>query len=152
MTAKGLRTCRAALAGGAALLLPFLAAADSQLARGAAHTTLEASAHLDFKIVIPRVLSMDIADGLTDMRGAIDARGARTVAIYANSHNATLAATLPSSDRARGNVILNSAAWKVISQNALCTPGLAHAAIARPARGLAGQPSNAPVTCTASMP
>jgi hypothetical protein len=128
----------------AALLLPFLAAADSRVEGGAVRTTLEATAHLDFKIVIPRVLSMDMADGFEEVRGV------QTVAIYTNSHNATLAATVPASEQARGNIILSSAARKVIAQNASCAPG-------SPAS--TGTPANAGsrrrddrVVCTASMP
>ncbi len=114
-----LRTPRAALASCAALLLPFLAAADSQVESGSARAALKATAHLDFKIVIPPVLSMDMADSLEVVRGA------QTVAIYTNSHNATLAATLAVSDQARGNIILSSAARKIIAQNVYCAPGAA---------------------------
>lgn len=105
-----------------------------------AHATLKATAHLDFKIVIPRVLSMNMAESLDSVRGA------QTVAIYTNSHNATLAATLPVSDRARGNIILSSAARKVIAQNVYCAPGSY-------AKGAAGsRPQDDGVVCTASMP
>ena len=142
ITRKRLRTLRAALASWAALLLPFLAAADSQVEGSSARPALEATAHLDFKIIIPRVLSMDMADSLEDVRGA------QTVAIYTNSHNATLAATLAVSDQARGNIILSSAARKVIAQNVYCAPGTAAYA-----RGAAGSPPTLEtVVCTASMP
>lgn len=140
ITRKRLRFPRAALASCASLLLPFLAAADSQLEGPSPHAALKATAHLDFKIVIPRVLSMDVADSLEDVRGA------QTVAIYTNSHNATLAATLPVSDEARGNIILSSAARKVIAQNVYCAPGTS-------ARAAAGsRPLDDGVVCTASMP
>jgi hypothetical protein len=143
LTSKGRRPSRAALASCAALFLPFLAAADSRVQGTAARATLEATAHLDFKIIIPRVLSMDMADGPDEVRGA------QTVAIYTNSHNATLAATIPASDRARGNIILNSAARKIIAQNAVCAPGT-------PAAGTwvspAARRQNDRVVCTASMP
>jgi hypothetical protein len=138
---KHLRTPRAVLASCAALLLPFLAAADSRVEGSSAHAALKTTAHLDFKIVIPRVLSMDVADSLEDVRGT------QTVAIYTNSHNATLAATLPASDQARGNIILSSAARKVIAQNVYCTPGT------EAARTPAGvRPPHDTVVCTASMP
>ena len=139
---KRLRTPRAALASCAALLLPFLAAADSQVESGSARAALKATAHLDFKIVIPPVLSMDMADTLEVVRGA------QTVAIYTNSHNATLAATLAVSDQARGNIILSSAARKVIAQTVYCAPGAA--VRAGGAEGSRRQGDG--VICTASMP
>jgi hypothetical protein len=132
---QGLRAARPSLAS-AALLLPLLAAADSQVQTGAARATLRATAHLDFRIVIPRVLSLDLASGVESVRGA------QTVAIFTNSHNVTLAATVHASDEARGNIILNAAARKVIAQNAACMPGLSRAAAA----------SASGVICTASMP
>jgi hypothetical protein len=142
MIRKRLRTPRAALASCAALLLPFLASADSQMEGSSAHAALKAEAHLDFKIVIPRVLSMDIDDSFEGVHGG------QTVAIYTNSHNATLAATLPVSEQARGNIILSSAARKVIAQNVYCAPGTAPYA-----RVLTKSPPNhEPVVCTASMP
>jgi hypothetical protein len=134
---KRRRASRAALASCAALLLPFFAAADSQVEGSSGRGALRATAHLDFKIVIPRVLSMDMADGLEAPRGA------QTVSIFTNSHNATLAATAPASDFARGNVILSSAARKVISQSVDCAPG-APPSRARMADGL--------LICTASQP
>jgi hypothetical protein len=142
ITRKRLGIRRASLASCAALLLPFLASADSQVVGSSARAAVKATAHLDFKIVIPRVLSMDMADSLEDVRGA------QTVAIYTNSHNATLAATLAASDQARGNIILNSAARKVIAQNVHCAPGAA--SYARVPTG--SPPDHEPVVCTASMP
>ncbi len=109
---------------------------------GSARAALKATAHLDFKIVIPPVLSMDMADSLEVVRGA------QTVAIYTNSHNATLAATLAVSDQARGNIILSSAARKVIAQTVYCAPGAA--ARAGGAEGSRRQDDG--VICTASMP
>jgi hypothetical protein len=119
------------------MLLPFLAAADSNLQSGAASATLRATAHLDFRIIIPRVLSVDLASGEDSVRGS------QTVGIFSNSHTVTLAATVPASDDARGNVILNSAARKTIAQNAACRPGLSRAT----AHSMMTE-----VICTASMP
>lgn len=84
---------------------------------------------------------MDMADNLEDVRGA------QTVAIYTNSHNATLAATLAVSDQVRGNIILSSAARKVIAQNVYCAPGTAAAHAPAPSR-----PLDDTVVCTVSMP
>jgi hypothetical protein len=46
------------LMGRAALLLPSMAAADSQTVATAPGGTMHAMAHVDFKIVIPTVLSL----------------------------------------------------------------------------------------------
>jgi hypothetical protein len=59
MTPIGLSSARAALAGGV-LLLPWLAAADSQPQGGLRATTLRATAHLDFRIIIPRMLALQV--------------------------------------------------------------------------------------------
>jgi hypothetical protein len=124
------RRARAVLAGGAALLLPFLAAADSQLATGAA-STLRATAHLDFKIVIPRVLSLDVP---AELNGDL---AAQTLAIYSNSRNVAFGSTSRASDTARGGLVLSAAARRVIAQNVSCG---------------AGARASSTLICTASMP
>lgn len=141
-----MRATRALPATAAALLLPFLAAADSHLQTGASGGALRATAHLDFKIIIPQVLSMDVANGEDRVAGA------KTVAIFSNSRNVTLAASARASDQARGNVILSAAARKVIRQNAACT--LAFTRLAAPLQiAAAGAQADAHrVVCTASMP
>ena len=150
MNAKIRRSSRAAATGCAALLLPFLAAADSQLTGGTRRGALAASAPLDFKIIIPRVLSMDLeTGGPGEWRGSAEGRAAQAVAIYANSHNATLGATSPSSDQARGNIILSSAARKVISQQVLCAAGSAGPS---PSREGGPRPLGGWTICTVSMP
>jgi hypothetical protein len=116
----------------AAFLLPLMAAADSHLGTPAANGTSSASAHVDFKIVIPQVLS-------------VQAAGAGLVAIMSNSRNVSLSAGTRSGDadvHNHANVILSAVAGHVIAQDAKC------AAIARGgARG-----ASQPVICTASMP
>jgi hypothetical protein len=123
------RAARTALAGSAALLLPFLAAADSQPASGSA-ATLRASAHLDFKIIIPRVLSLDLPG---ELRGGT---GAQPVAIYSNSRSVAFGSTISASGAARGGLVLNAAARKVIARNVSCGTG----------------ERTALLICTASMP
>jgi hypothetical protein len=59
MTPIGLSCARAVLAGGV-FLLPWLAAADSQPQGGLGAKNLRASAHLDFRIVIPRMLALQV--------------------------------------------------------------------------------------------
>jgi len=120
----------------AACLLPLLAAADSHLGTQGANGTTRAAAHVDFKIVIPQVLSMQSA-------------GTGRVSIMSNSRNVSLSAGVRTADAnvlGRGNVILSASAGRVIAQDAEC------AAIARGnARGNA-RAASSPVICTASMP
>ncbi len=130
------RGCRC-LVSSAALLLPSLAATESQLQTGAAGTAIRAAAHVDFKIIIPSVLSLDVAGGAESIPGA------HTVSIFSNSRNVALAASVGASDNARGNLILSAAARRIISQHAACTLGLV-----RPA----GVADTSRVLCTVSMP
>jgi hypothetical protein len=130
------RGCRC-LMSSAALLLPSLAATESHLQAGAASTAIHATAHVDFKIIIPRVLSLHVDNA------AARVPGAQTVAVFSNSRNVTLAASVRASDDARGNLILSAAARRVISQNAACTLGLSPPA---------GDVNTSRVVCTVSMP
>jgi pyruvate/2-oxoglutarate dehydrogenase complex dihydrolipoamide acyltransferase (E2) component len=156
MTPSGLSGARAALAGGV-LLLPWLAAADSQPQGGLRATTLRASAHLDFRIVIPRMLALQV-DGAHVATAAANAPAAsaasagapaatsptadtaapaQTVAVYGNGRSIALGAT--AADDSRSALILSAAARKAIAQNAVCAPA--------PVRGGARG-----VVCTASSP
>jgi hypothetical protein len=47
---------------GTAMLLPLTAVADSRVQSGAPRAAVSAAAHLDFKIVIPQVLSLRVAE------------------------------------------------------------------------------------------
>ncbi len=144
-----MRSCRAP--GGlmffGALLLPWGANADSQLASGM-HGPATATAHLRFRIVIPTELSLNVADS---SRTATATAGAQTVTVTSNSHNVALGATLGNSAEPTGRVILSAAARKGIVQQAPCTTQ-------RPpsAAGVAAtQADSAPVEriiCTVSMP
>jgi hypothetical protein len=49
------------LISGAALLLPLTAATESQLRSGTQSASLSATAQLNFKIIIPKVLSLEVA-------------------------------------------------------------------------------------------
>ncbi len=130
------RSCRC-LMSSAALLLPTLAATESHLQTEAAGTAIRAAAHVDFKIIIPSMLSLDVESG------ADPTPGAHTVSVFSNSRNVTLAASAHASDSARGSLILSAAARRVISQHAACTLGLI-----RPA----GDADSSRVVCTVSMP
>ena len=109
------------------LLLPWVAAADSQVATaaGAAH----ASAHLDFKIVIPGVLSLEIP-----ARQA--AAQAGRMAIGTNSRNVALGCTARGATR-RDVVLGAPARGTVAAQESVLLPDMQ-----RPAA----------VTCTVAMP
>jgi hypothetical protein len=133
------------LVSSAALLLPISTGAESHLQMRAPGAALKATAHVDFKIVIPPVLSLDVSER------SVRVPGAQPVAVMSNSRNVTLAATASSSDAARGNIILSAAARKVIAQDAFCTLGPVHVAHAPPARDRAASDPR-PVICTASMP
>jgi hypothetical protein len=113
-----------------ALLLPMTAVPESHIQAAAVNDAVRASAHVDFKIIIPRTLSLDV--GIESHRG----QGARMVAITSNNRTVTLGVTVHTSDvdasgtQARRNVILSAAARKIIAQDAACTSGDAHAAAA----------------------
>jgi hypothetical protein len=136
------------LVSSAALLLPLLAAADSQLETAAASAALRDRARVDFKIVIPKVLSMDMESG-TGRAGSM-----QTVAVMSNSRNVTLTSIIVDSSspgqsgNTRKSVILNAAARKIISQDAACAQG---STLAAHARGNVTRSTHR-VICTVSMP
>ncbi len=139
MTPIGLCRARALVAGGV-LLLPWLAAADSQPQGGPGAKNLRASAHLDFRIVIPRMLALQVAERAAPAAGltaAGPASAAPTVAVYGNGRTIALGATTES-DSPRG-LVLSAAARKAIAQDAVCAPA--------PARGTVRG-----IVCTASSP
>jgi hypothetical protein len=140
----------------AALLLPVWAVAESHIQSGAVNGAVRASAHVDFKIIIPKMLSLDVGTELH--RG----QGAQRVAIFSNNRTVTLGATVHASDvdapgpeahrtEARSNVILNAAARKIITQDAACTPGDAHPAAPTKTRGNAAV-NTGRMVCTVSTP
>jgi hypothetical protein len=118
------------------LLLPLWAAAESHIQAGTGKTS--ATAHVDFRIVIPKVLSLGVAGG--DTQGL----GVQRVAIFSNSRNVTLAASSASMPAARNNVILSAAARKAISREAACRLP------ADAPRGVASRTSG--MVCTVAMP
>jgi hypothetical protein len=137
----GLSAARAALASGV-LLLPWLAAADSQIQGGVGRSNLRGTAHVDFRIVIPRMLALDLEGvAATGMAAPVSSAAgpAQTVAVFANSRTIALGSTIRTSDESRGGLVLSSAARKAIAQAAVCSPA--------PSRGAA-----AGIVCTASMP
>jgi hypothetical protein len=130
----------------AMLLLPSMAAADSRVQGGAPNAPISATAHVNFKIVIPKVLYVQLGTG-NDR-----AVGAETVAIMTNSHNVTLNAMERTPNAlTRGNVILSAPRRMIIAQDAPCTLGLSRAAASPESRG-AGNFALRRVFCTVSMP
>jgi hypothetical protein len=73
----------------AALLLPSTAVPDSRVGTGAPNAALSATAHVNFKIIIPKVLYLRVG---TANDGAL---GAGKMAVMSNSHNATGAQCTP---------------------------------------------------------
>ena len=133
----------------AALLLPLTAASESHLQTAAPTAPVTATGSVNFKIVIPKVLSLQMADGNSL---SLDAQ---LVTIMSNGHNVSLNATersANSSSHARGNVILSSAARKGVAQEAQCRLGNGRAAAA-PAQ-TPGTPAadSRMAVCTVSMP
>jgi hypothetical protein len=121
--------------GTAALLLPLSATPESHIQAQTANSTSSAAAHVNFKIIIPRVLYLHVSDADT---AAVAAANVNTVAGMSNSHNVALTATGRSAaGSVAGNVILSAAARKTIAQDAVCAPRT----------GAASR-----IICTASMP
>jgi hypothetical protein len=121
--------------GAAALLLPLSAAPEShiqaQTTNAAANGAVNAAAHVNFKIVIPQVLYLHVAD-------------ADTVAVMSNSRNVALSATAGSpAGRVAGNFILSAAARRTIARDVAC-------AAPTGAGGMAVATGR--IICTASMP
>ena len=136
MTRIGLSRARAALAGGV-LLLPWLAVADSQPQSGVGTKTLRASAHLDFRIIIPRMLALQVEGARITPAANPPAGTSQTVAVYGNGRTIALGAT--TADESRSGLILSAAARKAIAEDAVCAPA--------PVRGAVRA-----IVCTASSP
>jgi hypothetical protein len=138
--------CSSAFAGlicSSTWLLPCAVTADSQLQSGT-HGPSNVSAHVRFRVIIPPMLSLEMAESSR-------APGAQTVAIVSNSRNVALGATVGASTLSVGHVILSAAARRTIAQDAPCTVQGARSA----ARTAAVHADSAPVErmiCTVSMP
>lgn len=137
--------------GAAALLLSLMAAADSQLQTGAATASAGASAHLNFRIIIPKTLSLRVQD-------ASEPGGhSETVSVHSNGHSVALNATVRTHDdegSEHGHLILSAAARKVIDQELPCGRGDAQLAAALAAAATRGpiDGDHAAIVCTVSMP
>ncbi len=128
------------------LLPPTKAEAESRIQTGAANATLNATAHVNFKIVIPKVLYLHVDGGTA---------GAQTVAVMSNGRNVSVNATIRTPDSnvpARGNLILSAAARKIIAQDARCMPLSAPGAAPPAGIQSPGSIGTRQVICTVSMP
>jgi hypothetical protein len=132
----------------ALLLLPPMVAAESHIQTEAPGAAPAVTAHVNFKIIIPKVLYLRV--GSETARTA----AAETVAIMSNGRNVLLNATVRTPDpdvRAPGRVVIGAAGRKVIAQDALCMAGDARSAPA-PAEGRHLKVEYRQVVCTVSMP
>jgi hypothetical protein len=147
------------LMGSAALLLPLMAVPESRI-QTAAGAVPSASAHVNFKIVIPQTLYLHVDAGNGGTAGA--GTGAGAVGIMSNGRNVTLNATARTPGAnipARGNVVLSAAGGKAIAQDARCAPvSLPRGAAPAPSGAAASDPGDPTrageylTVCTASMP
>jgi hypothetical protein len=131
-----------------ALLLPLMVAAESHIQTEAASAAPAVTAHVNFKIIIPKVLYLRVGSG------SDRAEGAETVAVMSNGRNVSLNATVRTLDsdvRAPGRVVIGAAGRKVIAQDALCMAGDARSAPA-PAESGHLKVEYRQVVCTVSMP
>jgi hypothetical protein len=90
------------------LLMPLMAVAESHIESSAATAALDATAHLSFKIVIPKVLYLHVAGEADRIAGG------PTVSVMSTGRNVTLNATVL------------TAARRSIAQNVPCGRGDAH--------------------------
>lgn len=111
----------------AGLLMPAMAPAESRLQTGSG--SLSASAHLDFRIMIPDVLYLNT--------GAVDGVAA-PVAVFRNGRTVALSTTVRGGDALTAHLILSAAGGRAISRASAC----ATAAATVPIR----------LVCTASSP
>ena len=128
------------LLSSAALLLPVAAVPESRVQSEGASAPVQATAHVNFRIVIPKVLYLHVGAG-NDRDPDPE-----TVAVMSNNRNVWLTATVRTRDEhsraARGSVILSAAARNIIAQDTVCT-----AVDLRPAAVRASH-----LICTVSMP
>jgi hypothetical protein len=90
------------------LPMPLMTAAESRIESSAATAALGATAHLNFKIVIPKVLYLHVASEADRIAGG------QTVAVMSTGRYVTLNATVL------------TAAGRSIAQNVPCARGDAH--------------------------
>jgi hypothetical protein len=113
------------IVGAAALCVPLLTAADSMLETRSDAATLRAQARVDFKIIIPSVLSLDLT------------HDARRAELFSTNRSVSLGVSDRASAASRGATLI-IAGRRIIAQTTTCVPSTAAA--------------SALLVCTASMP
>lgn len=125
------------LIAGLVLLMPLMVMAESHMDGKAANARLNPTAHVNFKIVIPSVLYLNVAGEGNPVPGAptvtVTSTG-RDVALNATVRAPTAGPQASIGAAAAGSIVLTAAARKSIAQNVPCTRG------------------DGPIVCTASMP
>jgi hypothetical protein len=113
------------LMSGTALLLPLMAVPESLLDSGSPGKALSATAHLNFRIVIPSVLYLHVD------AEKVPGTNTRTVAVMSTNRSVSLNANArePRKPESGVAVILNAAAGRIISQDAECVPDSGDAAL-----------------------
>ncbi len=125
------------LIAGLVLLMPIMSMAESHMDAGAAAARLNATAHVNFKIVIPSILYLNVASEDNPIPGAPNVTvisTGRNVALNATVRAPTIGLPASINAAAAGSILLTAAARKSISRNVPCTSG------------------DGPIVCTASMP
>jgi hypothetical protein len=166
------------LISAAALLVPFMAAADSHLQTKAIDAKFITSAHVDFKIIIPPVIYLELRTGNERGKGPVRMHvmsNSRAVALHASVRTSDIGgstsstptslnspaarptsvvtASTPVSGEGGGrSVVLNAAARKIIAQDEECMVGDAHAAAAPANPQSSADVRAAMAYCTVSMP
>ena len=120
--------------GSAALLVPMIAVPESRVQIGEAGTAPQATAHVNFKIVIPEVLYLHV-EGVNSRELQTNAWLTASVRTHTSGGDAA---------PPHGNVVLNAAAHKIIAQDTACT-------LSEPRAGRASAVATQ-LVCTASMP
>jgi hypothetical protein len=162
----------------AALLMPLMAAANSYLQSKATDGKVVATAHVDFKIVIPTAVYLHLGSGNDRDGSPVPVRimsNSRTVTLnvsvrtpndggsdsstrtsmnspIAGPISAVPAKALVSGDKADRNVTFNAAAGKIITQDEECALRDAHAAAASANPHRVVNVNATEVFCTVSMP
>jgi len=125
-----------------------MAVPESHIQPGAAGVPVSATAHVNFRILIPQVLSLRTESG-------DHGETAQTVAIMSNGRDVTLSASVGTHDvfHAHTGVIISAPARKIIAQDARCSPGSAHAAAAHDdASSAVNGDVHQQLVCTVSTP
>jgi hypothetical protein len=159
----------------AALLVPFMAAADSHLQNKAIDARFISTAHVDFKIIIPPVIYLQLGTGnergdgpvrmyiMSNSRAAPLHASVRTSDIDGSTSSIPTAMNSPaarptsvvtpvSGEGGGRSVVLNASVRKIIEQDEECKLGDGHAAAVPANPQSSANVRSAMTYCTVSMP